>query len=299
MNLSQLTYFIRIAELGNISKAALELHISQPSLSASIAKLEDELGVPLLSRQSRGVLLTGAGHEFLVHARRILADVDRAIDSVQLNNRKSCRRIRVACSTSITKAISEYIYEQLPRGEGSYSVNIVEAMPGHIPKLLRDNLVDIAVVYEPSDMLEEMSFTQYESTLSLILSSDHSLSNKDKVSFEELESSKFVLPSGSHPIRTVVNRELLKRQLSLDIIDCDSLPAMEKLMRKSGYVTIMPSFGFNEGIEGGDLRLIAIRESDLRWGMAIVVDPMQHADESVISVCDILHNGVLRALSGK
>ncbi|EKZ2232737.1 TPA: LysR family transcriptional regulator [Klebsiella pneumoniae] len=297
MNLSQLTYFIRIAELGNISKAALDLHISQPSLSASIAKLEDELGVPLLSRQSRGVLLTGAGQEFLTHARRVLADVDLAIGSVQLNNRKFCRRIRVACSTSMTKAISEYIYDHLPSGDGAYSLNIVEAMPGHIPKLLRDNLVDIAIVYEPTDALQEMSFRQYESTLSLIASRGHDLYERDQISFGELEPYRFVLPSGSHPIRTVVNRELLKRQLSLDIIDCDSLPAMEKLMLKSGFITIMPSFGFCEAIEEGSLRSVAVVDSDIRWDLAIVVDPMQNDDPSVISACEILHHGVEEALT--
>jgi len=78
MTLTQLEYFRKAAELQHFNRAAEELNISQPSLSRSIAALEDELGVVLFEKQGRNVVLTKAGEAFWVHADEILGDVRRA-----------------------------------------------------------------------------------------------------------------------------------------------------------------------------------------------------------------------------
>ncbi len=80
MELQQLRYFVAVARTGNFSRAAALCHVTQPSLSQQIRKLEDEMGNPLLVRrmtQSR-TTLTEAGKVLLRHAVRVLAEVDRA-----------------------------------------------------------------------------------------------------------------------------------------------------------------------------------------------------------------------------
>ncbi|GAC1579546.1 MAG: hydrogen peroxide-inducible genes activator OxyR [Candidatus Elarobacter sp.] len=84
MELRDLRSFVAVAQHRNFSRAAEQLHVSQPALSEQIRKLEDELGAPLFERTSRGAILTDAGDVFLPQARAVLAQADVAAESVRM-----------------------------------------------------------------------------------------------------------------------------------------------------------------------------------------------------------------------
>src|SRR5258706_3118031 len=78
MELHQLRYFCAVAETGSFSRAAEQTHVSQPSLSQQILKLEDELGARLFDRLGRSVRLTELGKTFLPRARAVLRELEAA-----------------------------------------------------------------------------------------------------------------------------------------------------------------------------------------------------------------------------
>ena len=83
MSLSQIRYFVAVAEEGHVGRAARRLRIAQPPISRHIRRLEDELGSPLFARTARGMRLLPSGEVFLTHARQILAAVDEACAAVR------------------------------------------------------------------------------------------------------------------------------------------------------------------------------------------------------------------------
>jgi DNA-binding transcriptional LysR family regulator len=88
MSLAQLRYFVAVAEELHVGRAAGRLGIAQPPLTRQIKNLEEELGAALFQRTSRGMRLLPAGALFLTHARRILSEVDVAIDTVRTTHRQ-------------------------------------------------------------------------------------------------------------------------------------------------------------------------------------------------------------------
>ncbi len=79
VSLSQIRYFVAVAEEGNVGRAALRLHVAQPPLSRQIRALEEEIGTPLFERTPKGMTLLPPGRVFLDRARAILAALDDAV----------------------------------------------------------------------------------------------------------------------------------------------------------------------------------------------------------------------------
>ena len=96
MDLKQLEYFLAVAEERSVTRAAVRLHLTQPPLSAQLARLEHELGVPLLIRHRRGVDLTEAGRVLAERARRLLAEAEAAAEEVTGTGQGRSGRLTVA-----------------------------------------------------------------------------------------------------------------------------------------------------------------------------------------------------------
>jgi LysR family hydrogen peroxide-inducible transcriptional activator len=113
MEIQQLRYATAVARTGNFSRAAAQCHVSQPSLSQQIQKLEEELGERLFDRLPRNARLTAAGTAFIARAERILAEIDLA----QREAREGRSRPRGPLTVGVLPTIAPYF---LPRAIAAF-----------------------------------------------------------------------------------------------------------------------------------------------------------------------------------
>jgi len=118
MELRHFRYFVAVAEESSLGRAAHRLHVSQPALSQQINDLEDELGLKLFTRNSRGVELTEAGRAFLIGGRRVLAAVELAAEQAQEASKGERGRLVIgslgAATVSFLTGILARFREQYP-----------------------------------------------------------------------------------------------------------------------------------------------------------------------------------------
>ena len=120
MNLSQLYYFKRLAELQHYTKAAQELSITQPSLSGAIHSLEEELGVDLFHKKGRNIVLTKNGSEFYIYVSSALRELDKGVDVMQERAGKLKGKIEVGCVNALLSDFLPQVVNEFRSQAGTY-----------------------------------------------------------------------------------------------------------------------------------------------------------------------------------
>jgi LysR family hydrogen peroxide-inducible transcriptional activator len=201
MELHQLRYFCAIADSGSFSRAARLAHVSQPSLSQQIRKLEDELGARLFDRLGRSVRLTELGHTFLPRARAVLRELEAARGDVadQLDS------IGGSVALGVIPTVAPYF---LPPRLTAFSrkfpqaqLTIVEEITPILLERLRAATIDLAVLALPIRGHEFETFPILTERLFAALPKRHRLTRQRSLSLKELRSEPFLVLRDGHCFR--------------------------------------------------------------------------------------------------
>lgn len=151
MRLEQISYFLSVAEHGNITAAARSLYISQPALSKQITLLEQEIGLPLFERQTRGVTLTRAGVQFQKDLKNILKELENAKKNAVLAGRAQKPLLNIGCFDGVyaddfLPTLYEYLREAAPGQKlVLHKCDFVEGM-----ECIRKGKIDLWLTLGPS-----------------------------------------------------------------------------------------------------------------------------------------------------
>ncbi|MDY7019872.1 MAG: LysR family transcriptional regulator [Cyanobacteriota bacterium] len=151
LKLSQLRALVAVADSGNFSEAALELNLSQSTISYAIATLEDELGVILLQRGRHGASLTPVGERIVIHARRVQYLLDDMI--AEANREKGLKggKVRIACFRSIATHILPTVIAEFREHFPDITVTLAEMDDTiEMEQAVREGRADIGCTYLPS-----------------------------------------------------------------------------------------------------------------------------------------------------
>ncbi|MCA9053626.1 MAG: LysR family transcriptional regulator [Planctomycetaceae bacterium] len=196
MDFDQLRYFLQVAERGNFTRASEDLLISQPALSRSIQKLEEELGQPLLERQTRKVVLTDAGKLLVDRARKILSLLDDA--KAEICDDGESGRVRVAAIPTIAPY---FLPERLRAFQQQFpdaQVVVQEDTTDNLLKQVAHGEVDVAIAALPITAKYVDVEPLFEEELLLVTSPDHPLARKKTVTAADIEDLPFVLLGEAH-----------------------------------------------------------------------------------------------------
>lgn len=146
MELRSLYYFVRIAELGSITRAAAHLQIAQPALTRHIQRLEDELDTALFTRANRGVKLTEAGQKLLDSAQRILRDVERAGDEIRAHKAHPSGKIILGVTPPLCPVVVPELFARMRRHYPLIELKVVHAGTARLEEFIVSGLVDLALM---------------------------------------------------------------------------------------------------------------------------------------------------------
>ncbi len=198
MNIRDLEYITAIAELRSFSKAARECHVSQPTLSTQIKKLEEELGISLFERSNRRVQLTKIGQEVLQIARRILRDeqeIRRITKSAQDPLGGTLHLCAIpTLSSYIFPQIVERIRQELPNTKLVLSEERTETL---VQKLMNGE-VDFGLLALPVHEPSLASRKLFSDPFLLAVPKDHELASKRSIDFETLSRFHLLLLEDGH-----------------------------------------------------------------------------------------------------
>ncbi|WP_312528033.1 LysR substrate-binding domain-containing protein [Comamonas sp.] len=243
MELRQLRYFVRIVELGSMSRAALDLDMVQSALSQQVSRLESELSTRLLQRTSRGVIPTEAGLAFFHEAQLSLRHADQAIHAAQ--QARLSGAVSMGLSPTIANVLGLPLLRAMRERYPDVRLHMVSALSGHLTSLLNARQMDVAILFDTQSARRWRVTPLLEEQLFLIQSRQSPVAPKIRhgapVSLAQLQQVPLILPSGSHGLRSSVMASFtsagFQSQMEMEI---DSLPLLMEAVDAGMGATVQP-----------------------------------------------------------
>lgn len=241
MEIHQLKYFLAVVQTGSFTAAAEACHVSQPSLSAQIAKLEDELDGRLLQRGRHGARLTQRGELFRPRAAEALAQLETG--RRELEELAGLRRGSVALGCLPTTGA--YLLPQLLRAfldeYPAIQVRLQEASSPQLGRALRDFEIEVAIMDEAGLGEGIVAEPLFGEPLVVAMPPDHPFAGRATLSMRELEGQAFILMKHGHGYRQIVLDALAAAGVSPRIVyESDEIETVQRLVEAGLGMSIVP-----------------------------------------------------------
>lgn len=268
MDLRQLRYFVQIIESGSLAKASRQLYIAQPALSQQIAKLEAEVGKPLLIRTSKGVTPTENGTALHHHARFMLRQLDQALSIARQEPGTVHGMVSVGLAATTVCAVGLPFIRRIRDKYPGIVLNVVEGMSGHLTQMMQLGQLDLSILFSRDAVpdLPSEPLVAEELFVMLPASSDLIPPRRVKLTVAETAELPLILPTGIHGLRRRIATEFEQRNLSTRVVaEIDSLSLLMACVREGMGATIKPmSAALLEGEMRKDWRTLAFSDASMK-----------------------------------
>lgn len=297
MNIRDLQYILAIETHGSVTRAAEACEVTQPTLSAQVAKLERELGIVIFERDGRGLRVTAAGRTVLDHARRIVGAVDDLHAATQQHLDPLAGELRLGLIPTLAPYLLPSLLPALRTELSRIAISIVEEQTASLVEHVRSGNLDAAMIATDEEDDRLASLALFDEPLWVALCNDHALASNETIDAGELEAATLLLLAEGHCLRDQALALCNDRALGVNVpgdFRAASLETILNLVEAGLGVTLVPELCLNsarlrsrtlavrplagDGVHRG-IRLIYRRSSP----RAVLMSRLAHVTRSVWS----------------
>lgn len=252
--------FLAVARIGNFTRAAADLHVSQSALTVQIRQLEESLGVTLFDRGKRRVALTDAGRDVLVPLEKILVDTEAVVSRTR--ELTSLRRglVTLAVLPSLAAHIVPRAIQAFTKAHPGVVVRIRDIVSERIVEAVKKEEVDFGIgsSLRPDGDLKT-SLLQVDK-LCAFVSKNHVLTRQDSITLSELATHPFIVTGKDSGVREILEDALRRAKRPLTIaFETNYMSTALGLAKEGLGVAILPEVGADMDKSGDVCRLAIVR----------------------------------------
>lgn len=286
----QLRAFSILARTGSFTATAQELHLSQSAISHSMKALEQEIGCRLLDRMGKTVVLTQAGEQLLVHAQKILAEMESARSGLGYLGKWGSSRLRIGASTTACQHVLPAVLREFKE---SFPACAISIEPGDTPEMidaLRQHRIDLAVNLEPRRE-EPLAFRPlFTDELRFVLSPLHPWARAGRVARDEIPGQHYILYGKGSYTFGMIEAYFRQEQIVLhSLLDLGNMEAIKELVKLGLGVSILAPWIARKELEEKSLVALPLGKRKLkrRWGVLHWrARRLSLAEETFIGLCE-------------
>ncbi|RBW68392.1 LysR family transcriptional regulator [Bacillus taeanensis] len=270
MELRDLKAFMEVADHKSFTKAAAHSYLTQPSLSKTVKKLEEELGVELFDRSTRHLRLTDAGEIVYEQSQKILSAMSQV--NVLLDELRDVvsGEIKIGIpplvGTLIFPEIARDFHNQYPK----VTLELVELGARLIEKLVEEGAIDVGVVVLPAEEAKFNIYPLIKDEFVLYLHKDHELSQRSSVSLNELKEEKFILFSKDFTLYDYIIGVCEEAGFTPDIsYQSSQWDLIVELVSYNLGITLLPKSIYNKQTNS-NVKIVPLENSNLLWKLGII-----------------------------
>ncbi len=293
--IDKLEFFIALARQQHFGRAAEECGVTQPTLSAGIRQLEEQLGVMLVQRGSRFLGLTPEGQRVLEWARRIVGDTRTMREEMRAARRGLAGHIRLAVIPTAL-AMVQKLTEPFQARHPDVTFSVLSRTSLQVLSLLENLEIDAGITYLDNEPLGRVtSVPLYSERYHLITAVGTPLADRDSVTWSEVADLRFCLLTADMQNRRIINQHMAEAGVTpKPTLESNSMIVLFSHIRTGKWASIMPrnvaeSFGFGE-----EIRMIPITAPEAEHLVGLVAT---HREPFTPLVSGLLHEARLLAAS--
>ena len=262
MNLRDLGYFIALADHLHFGKAAAASFVSQPTLSTQIRKLEEELGVALVERAPRNVMLTPAGREVAARARRVMADIEQMREAARRSQDPEAGRVTLGLFPTLGPYLLPHVVPAIRKRFPELELLLVEEKSDELLERLQQGRLDAALLALPvGDDQLEVEFL-FEEPFVLAVPEAHPLSGRGPLSLGDLADQRLLLLADGHCLRDqALDVCHLSGASEKAGFQATSLETLRQMVAANVGVTLLPALAVKPPVaRSGNIELVDFRD---------------------------------------